>query len=112
VVYCSGATPIDPSTGEVRATGDVAGQAEFVYGELDGLLREAGANGLHDVVKTVEFVAPAAGTAYRQVGQVRERLLGRPFPASTGVVCAALLRPDWLIEVDATAVVATGEDPA
>ena len=69
-------------------------------------MREAGANGLGDLVKTVEFVAPAgAGTAYRQVGQVRERLLGRPFPASTGVVCAALLRPDWLIEVDATAVV-------
>jgi enamine deaminase RidA (YjgF/YER057c/UK114 family) len=107
VVFCSGTTAIDPSTGDVQAGGDVVGQAEFVYGELDGLLRQAGGNGLDDLVKTVEFVAPAGTGAYRGVAAVRERLLGRPFPASTGVVCAALLRPEFLIEVDATAVVPT-----
>jgi enamine deaminase RidA (YjgF/YER057c/UK114 family) len=87
--------------------GDLAGQAGFVYGQLDGLLRTAGGDGLGDLVKTVEFVAPAAAGSYREVAGVRERLLGRPFPASTGVVCAALLQPDWLIEVDATAVVSS-----
>jgi len=110
VVFCSGTTAIDPSTGEVAAAGDVVEQAEFVYRELDGLLREAGGNGLGDLVKTVEFVAPAGAGSYRGVAAVRERLFARPFPASTGVVCAALLRPEWLIEVDATAVVPTHAD--
>ena len=84
VVFCSGATAIDPSTGQVAAAGDLAGQAEFVYGQLDGLLRAAGGSGLGDLVKTVEFVAPAGAGSYRDVAGVRERLLGRPFPASTG----------------------------
>ena len=111
VVFCSGATAIDPSTGEVRATGDVAGQAEFVYGEL-GAVARGGRERAPRRGQDRRVRRPGRRHRYRQVGQVRERLLGRPFPASTGVVCAALLRPDWLIEVDATAVVATGEDPA
>ena len=35
---------------------------------------------------------------------MRENVLGRPFPASTGVVINSLLSRDWLIEVEAVAV--------
>ena len=106
LVFCSGATAIDPGSGLVVEPGNVAGQAKFVYSQLDAVLRAAGGSGLDDVVKTVEFVAPAAFDSYRSVAAVREHLLSRPPPAATGVVCGGLLRSDWLIEVDATAVAA------
>ena len=41
---------------------------------------------------------------YREVAALRKRLLGRPFPASTGVVVGGLLSPSWLIEVEALAL--------
>ena len=40
---------------------------------------------------------PAALPRYREVAGVRSRLLVEPRPASTGVVCEALLRPEMLI---------------
>jgi len=39
------------------------------------------------------------------VAGVRSRMLRAPFPASTGCVCETLLRPEYLIEVDAVAIV-------
>jgi len=35
---------------------------------------------------------------------VRREILREPWPASTGVVCEALLRPEFLIEIDPLAV--------
>jgi hypothetical protein len=55
-------------------------------------------------VKTIEFVTPAGLERYREVAAVRDRLLTEPYPASTGVVCPALLRPEFEIEVDPLAV--------
>jgi enamine deaminase RidA (YjgF/YER057c/UK114 family) len=41
---------------------------------------------------------------YRVVG----RWLTGVFPCSTGLVVSALARPEWLVEIDATAVLAGG----
>ena len=38
------------------------------------------------------------------VGPARARLLARPYPAATGLICEALLRPEMQIEVDPFAV--------
>jgi enamine deaminase RidA (YjgF/YER057c/UK114 family) len=104
-VFLSGTTALDPRERRVRAVGDVAGQARFVYAQLDELICAAGGRGVSDLVKTVEYVAPAGAAGYRGVGEVRQAVLGRPLPAATGVQVAALLQPDWLIEVDALAVI-------
>jgi enamine deaminase RidA (YjgF/YER057c/UK114 family) len=55
-------------------------------------------------VKTVEYTTVAALPRYRAVADVRKALLTEPYPASTGPVCEAMVRPEMLIEVDATAV--------
>jgi hypothetical protein len=55
-------------------------------------------------VKTIEYVTPAALERYRSVAGVRSKLLREPWPASTGLVCEALLRPEMLIEVDPFAI--------
>jgi hypothetical protein len=38
------------------------------------------------------------------VAGVRSRLLREPYPASTGLVCEALLRPEMQIEIDPFAI--------
>jgi hypothetical protein len=35
---------------------------------------------------------------------VRKELLSEPYPASTGALCHALLRPEFQIEIDPTAM--------
>ena len=103
VVYISGTTAWDPTTGETIGEGDVGAQAEFVYDQIRQVLEAAG-GGIDDLVKTIEYVTPAALANYRDVNTVREDVLGRPFPVSTGVAINALLSRDWLIEVEAVAV--------
>ena len=66
------------------------------------LLGEAGAR-LEDVCRITIYLTDARfrEPAYRVIG----RHLKGVFPVSTGVVVAALARPEWLVEVEATAVI-------
>lgn len=105
LLFISGTTAWDPATGGVVAEGDIAGQAEYVYDQIAAVCRAAGTS-IDRLVKAVEYVTPAGVPRYREVGRIRERVLGRPLPASTGVVVTGLLQPQWLIEVDAVAVLA------
>ena len=52
----------------------------------------AAGGGPQNLVKTIEYVTPAALECYRGVADVRSKLLREPWPASTGLVCEALLR--------------------
>ncbi|MDG2114693.1 MAG: RidA family protein [Actinomycetota bacterium] len=106
IVYVSRTTAWDPATGGTVGEGDIGAQAEFVYDQIRQVLEAAG-GGIDDLVKTIEYVTPAALAGYRDVNTVRERVLGRPFPASTGVAVNSLLSRDWLIEVEAVAVLGT-----
>lgn len=103
VVYVSGTTAWDPATGSTVGAGDVGAQAAFVYDQIGQVLRAAGGD-LNDLVKTIEYITPPALAGYRDVDRVRREVLGRPFPASTGVVVDALLSRSWMIEVEAVAV--------
>jgi enamine deaminase RidA (YjgF/YER057c/UK114 family) len=72
-------------------------------GKIARVLEVAGGS-LRDLVKTVDFITPAALDDYRVTGRVRRELLGPDFPAATGVVVNRLLHPQYLIEIDAIAV--------
>ena len=83
--------------------GDVVAQAEYTYANVLKVVEAAG-GGPENLVKTIEYVTPAALERYREVGKSRSKLLSEPYPASTGIICEALLRPEMLIEVDPLAV--------
>ena len=102
LLFISGTTAFNMSAGETVAEGDIGGQAEFVYGEIATICEMAGTS-IDNLVKTVEYVTPDGVDGYRAVGEVRQSVLGRPFPASTGVVVSGLLSRRWLIEVEAIA---------
>ncbi len=105
LLFISGTAAWDPAAGGTVAPGDIAVQAEFVFDQIAAVCRAAGTS-IDRLVKVIEYVAPAGVERYREVGRIRERVLGRPLPASTGVVVSGLLGADWLIEVEAVAVLA------
>lgn len=102
-LFVSGHAAIDPDTGRSAYPGDVSAQARFAYEKILQVLAAAGGGPEH-LVKTIEYVTPAGLPRYREVAEVRKRLLRTPMPASTGVVCERLLRPDLLIETDSFAI--------
>jgi len=85
------------------AAGDVAGQCREAYARLERQLAAAGAS-LDTVVKTTEYIVPAALGNYRHTADVRREVFKPSYPAATGVVCERLAGQDSLILVEATAV--------
>jgi enamine deaminase RidA (YjgF/YER057c/UK114 family) len=104
IVFISGHTALDPETNRPVHPGDVAAQAAYVYDNILRVMAAAGGDS-ENLVKTIEYIAPAALERYREVAGVRSRILRTPFPASTGCVCERLLRPEYLIEVDSLAII-------
>jgi enamine deaminase RidA (YjgF/YER057c/UK114 family) len=101
-VYLRGQIGQDLDTRESVGIGDVAAQTEQAMANIAMLLEEAGSS-LQDIVKIVVYLTDIR---YREpVYQAMGRWLKGVFPVSTGVVVTALARPEWLVEIDATAVI-------
>jgi enamine deaminase RidA (YjgF/YER057c/UK114 family) len=100
-VYLRGQIGQNLDTSQSVGIGDVEAQAEQAMANIDRLLREAG-SGLQDIVKVVVYLVDVR---YREpVYRVMGRWLKGVYPVSTGIVVSALARPEWLVEIDATAV--------
>jgi enamine deaminase RidA (YjgF/YER057c/UK114 family) len=82
--------------------GDAAAQTEQAMSNVRQLLGEAGARLEHICKITIYLTDPRfRDSVYRVVG----RWLQGVYPVSTGIVVAALARPEWLVEVDVIAVI-------
>jgi enamine deaminase RidA (YjgF/YER057c/UK114 family) len=78
-------------------------QARAALGAIGEALEELGAS-LDDVVRTRMFVVEIAWNG-DDVGQVHGEVFGTIKPATAMYGVTALLRPDMLVEIEATAVV-------
>ena len=101
-VYLRGQIGQDLDTRESVGIGDVEVQTEQAMKNIAMLLEEAGSE-LEDIVKIVIYLVDIRyrETVYRVVG----RWLKGVYPVSTGIVVTALARPEWLVEIDVTAVI-------
>ena len=100
-IYLRGQIGQDLDTRESVGVGDVAAQTEQAMANIAMLLDEAGSK-LEDIVKIVVYLTDIR---YREpVYQVMGRWLKGVHPVSTGLVVTALARPEWVVEIDATAV--------
>ena len=101
LVFIRGQVGQDLDTAESVGIGDPAAQAEQAMANIATLLDEAGAR-LEDVCRITVYLTDIRHreAVYRVIG----RHLRGVFPVSTGVVVSALARPEWLVEVEATAV--------
>ena len=102
-LYMSGFAALDMETQEALHPDDIGAQAEATYGAILHLLKHEGLDATH-LLETTEYCVESALPDYRAVAAVRERLLSPPWPASTGAICAGLLRPEFLLEVFPTAL--------
>lgn len=99
-IYVAGTAPV-PEPGDELAEG--------AYRQMlrcGAIVREAieGLGGtMSAVVRTRMFVVDAADAD--DVGRAHKELFGDSQPAATMVVVAALLDPDWLVEIEVDAVV-------
>jgi enamine deaminase RidA (YjgF/YER057c/UK114 family)/quinol monooxygenase YgiN len=104
LLYLSGQVPRN-AAGDVIGAGDFRAQLEQVFTNLGIALRGAGAT-FADVVKLNYYcVETVDSTQQRAVVEVRDRFVNtKSPPASTFVFVSRLVRPDWLIEIEAVAM--------
>ena len=101
VVYLRVQIGQDLDTRENVGVGDVEAQAEKAMANIAMLMDEAGGT-LEDIVKVTVYLTDIR---FREpVYRVMGRWLKGVHPVSTGIVISALARPEWLVEIDATAV--------
>jgi enamine deaminase RidA (YjgF/YER057c/UK114 family) len=92
----------DLDSGQSVCIGDAAGQTDQAMANIKTLLEEAGSSLGHICKITIYITDPRYREAvYRSVGKALKGV----FPVSTGIVVSGLARPEWLVEVDAIAVI-------
>jgi enamine deaminase RidA (YjgF/YER057c/UK114 family) len=102
-VAVSGQLALDED-GRVVGEGDPAAQARQVFENLRRCLAAAGAT-FDDVVKLTFFVTDMAHMAAIRAARA-EHIPDDRLPAASAVQVGALVRPEFLMEIDAFAVVA------
>jgi enamine deaminase RidA (YjgF/YER057c/UK114 family) len=102
-VYVGGQNAVDVS-GNVVGSGDIGIQAEQIFKNLETALAAGGAR-LDDVIKWNIYVI--AGQPIQPALEVFQRVWGDRSdpPLITGVFVSGLAQPDYLMELEAVAVV-------
>jgi enamine deaminase RidA (YjgF/YER057c/UK114 family) len=101
VLFISGQVAYDDK-GNPAHRGDFAGQARAVFRALKAQV-EAGGGTMASIAKLNTYLTDIRHRA--DLIPVREEFFGKKAPASTLVAVTALAHPDWLIEVEAIAVI-------
>lgn len=101
-VFVRGQVSQDLDTRESLHVGDPAGQTDKAMENIKLLLEESGSS-LEQVCRIVVYLTDIRHreAVYRAMGT----WLKGVFPCSTGLVVPALARPEWLVEIEVTAVI-------
>jgi enamine deaminase RidA (YjgF/YER057c/UK114 family) len=103
-IYISGQVSVN-ERGEVVGKGDLQAQVDQAFRNVKLALVAAGAT-FRDVVKTNLYVVGLRPEHVPIIREVRSRYVAADHPpVSTLVGVSALVGPDWLIEIEAVAVV-------
>lgn len=100
ILYLSGQVAYDPNGGAAHA-GDFKAQARAALQAVKAQV-EAGGGTMRDIVKVNTYLTDIRHRA--DYGAIREEFFGRKMPASTLVQVVALAQPEFLIEIEAIAV--------
>jgi enamine deaminase RidA (YjgF/YER057c/UK114 family) len=101
-VWLRGQCPQNLDDGENIDSNDPVKQTHKVMKNIVQLINEAGGEIKH-LVKLVVYITDIKNreAVYRTIGQYTKGV----YPVSTGLVVNSLARPEWLVEVDAIAVI-------
>lgn len=102
MVFLRGQVGQDLETHESVGIGDAAVQTEQAMSNIKMLIEEAGGK-LEDICKITVYITDPRyrEPVYRTIG----KWLKGVYPVSTGLIISGLARPEWVVEVDAIAVI-------
>jgi enamine deaminase RidA (YjgF/YER057c/UK114 family) len=105
IVYIAGQVALDKS-GDLVGKGDFRAQLQQVFENLKAAVEASGGD-FHSVIKLNYYCAASVDPSQLPVvREVRDKYVNTANPpTSTFVFVQRLVRPEWLIEVDAVAVV-------
>lgn len=101
VVHVAGTVGIDEQ-GQVVGPGDAYAQARQALRIIERALAAVGAS-VADVVRTRMYVTDIS--RWEEVGRAHGEVFGDVRPAATMVQVAALIAPEYLVEIEAEAIV-------
>ena len=101
MLFISGQIPVD-AAGRLVGPGEAEAHARPNLQNQGSVQAAAGVGYEHLVKLTVFLTDPANAKGW---GAARKEFLRPPYPASSAVIVKTLLSPDWLLEVEAIAVV-------
>lgn len=102
MIFLRGQCPQDLDTAKNIESHDPVEQTHKVMQNIRQLVEESGGKMEH-VTKLVVYLTDVRHreAVYRTMGEYIKGV----FPVCTGLVVVALARPEWLVEIDATAVI-------
>jgi len=100
-VFVAGQVSVD-ANGNLVGKGDSGAQARQCFENVEAALRSAGAS-WEDVTKLTAFLVDAAD--FSNYAEARQRLFPQDGPASSTIIVKALVKPEYLVEIEALAVV-------
>lgn len=103
VIYISGQVALD-ANGQLVGKGDIKAQTHQVFRNVLNLLSSGGAS-MKNVVKMTTFLTDRS--SLEGFMSARKEFLKEEdiYPASTAVFVKELFDPEWLVEIEATAVI-------
>jgi enamine deaminase RidA (YjgF/YER057c/UK114 family) len=93
--------------GNVVGKGDAYTQTKYIYQKIESVLKQAGAS-MSDVVRVRMFVTDIS--RWQEYGRAHSEFFNDIKPCNTMVEVRALIEPDYLIEIEATAIIVSEPD--
>ncbi|MDC0835776.1 RidA family protein [Geitlerinema sp. CS-897] len=103
MLFVAGQIPLTPD-GELVASGDIAGQTEQVFANLDAILKAAGAS-FSDVVKTTVFLDDM--NDFAAMNAVYAKYFDETNAPARAAVEVSRLPKDVLVEIECIAMIST-----
>lgn len=103
IIEVAGTTAVDEN-GVTLGLNDMYAQTQYILQKIENALQQAGAN-LSDVVRTRMFITDIS--QWEAAGRAHGEFFRTIKPASTMVEVKALINPELLIEIEATAICGT-----
>ena len=101
IIEVTGTVSVDENN-NIVGEGDAYHQTKFIIQKIEKVLQQAGAS-LKDVVRTRMFVTDIS--RWQQYGKAHGEFFANIKPCTTMVEISKLIAPEYLIEIEATAVV-------
>ena len=99
VLHVSGQVGVDA---DWNVAGDMVAQTRQTLENIQAILASAGGV-MDDIVSVIVYVTEME--PLMDIHKVREEFFSKPYPASTLVQVAALVKPEFVIEISAVAVI-------